>query len=74
MVKKNAIFQILQHTNGVFGELEGDLKKERKEERKEDEEERKKKRRRYTPPGAILTKPQYQYPYHSTRTETPRIW
>ena len=44
VIKENAIFQILQHTNGIFGGLEGDQKK-RKKERKEDEEERKEKKK-----------------------------
>ena len=44
VIKENAIFQILQHTNGIFGGLEGDQKRERRKERKEDEEERKEKK------------------------------
>ena len=43
VIKENAIFQILQHTNGIFGGLEGDQKKERKKEKRRKKKEKKKK-------------------------------
>ena len=71
VIKKNTIFfkYFSIRTDSLVGYKaikKERKKKERKKERKEDDEERKdrrkeKKKRKYTPPGATLIKPQYQY-------------